>query len=71
MTEPGKCLVAPSSPRTFEDLGHLLISQEDDRAVVLVRDDGAGIPPEMLESVFDLFVRALPMCQRTHGISFA
>jgi CheY-like chemotaxis protein len=33
---------------------------EDEDAVLSVRDDGIGIAPEMLDSVFDLFVQARP-----------
>jgi CheY-like chemotaxis protein len=36
-------------------------------AVVRVRDDGIGIPPERLESIFDLFVQGSPSLARTEG----
>jgi PAS domain S-box-containing protein len=36
----------------------LTLSREDDRAVVAVRDNGIGIPPTMLASIFDLFTQA-------------
>jgi two-component system CheB/CheR fusion protein len=36
----------------------LRAGREDDQAVVRVRDNGDGIPPHMLDSVFDLFVQA-------------
>ena len=33
------------------------ISQQGDEAVIVIRDNGGGIPKEMLESIFDLFVQ--------------
>jgi PAS domain S-box-containing protein len=36
-------------------------------AVIRVRDDGIGIPPERLESIFDLFVQGSPSLARTEG----
>jgi CheY-like chemotaxis protein len=36
----------------------LTVEREGNEAVVKVRDNGIGIPPEMLERVFDLFVQA-------------
>ncbi len=36
----------------------LILSREDDQAVVTVRDNGVGIPPAMLSSIFDLFTQA-------------
>jgi signal transduction histidine kinase/integral membrane sensor domain MASE1/CheY-like chemotaxis protein len=36
----------------------LTVEREGSEAVVKVRDNGIGIPPEMLERVFDLFVQA-------------
>ncbi|HVT08844.1 MAG TPA: chemotaxis protein CheB [Polyangia bacterium] len=49
--------------------GHVWISGhiEGDRAVVRVRDDGAGIPPDMLDSVFDLFVQSNRTLDRAAG----
>jgi two-component system CheB/CheR fusion protein len=40
--------------------GHVWYSlqREEDQAVVRVRDDGAGIPADMLDRVFDLFFQA-------------
>jgi len=39
--------------------GHIILTveKEDGAAIVRVRDDGAGIPQEMLSSVFDLFTQ--------------
>jgi PAS domain S-box-containing protein len=36
----------------------LTLSREDDQAVVAVRDNGIGIPPTMLSSIFELFTQA-------------
>ncbi len=49
--------------------GHVLLSVERDgaEAVVCVRDDGAGIPREMLDSVFDLFVQSPRTLDRAQG----
>jgi len=49
--------------------GHVWISAhaEGDTAVVRVRDDGAGIPPDMLGSVFDLFVQSNRTLDRAAG----
>jgi len=35
----------------------LTLKRENDQAVLRVRDNGAGIPPEMLQSIFELFVQ--------------
>src|SRR5205814_958168 len=35
----------------------LSATREDDEAVVRVRDNGVGIPGEMLESIFELFTQ--------------
>lgn len=45
--------------------GHIevALAREGDWAVLSVRDDGIGIPPEMLERVFDLFTQV----QRSHA----
>jgi two-component system, chemotaxis family, CheB/CheR fusion protein len=49
--------------------GHVRLEarREDGRAVVRVRDDGAGIPPAMLESMFDLFVQSARTLDRSDG----
>jgi len=46
---------------------HLQVGKEDGAAVVRVRDDGAGIPTEMLESIFDLFVQSGRTLDRAAG----
>ena len=49
--------------------GHvsLEVYREHDEAVVRVRDDGAGIPGEMLDSVFELFVQSSRTLDRAAG----
>jgi two-component system, chemotaxis family, CheB/CheR fusion protein len=49
--------------------GHVWISAhaDGDTAVVRVRDDGAGIPRDMLGSVFDLFVQSNRTLDRAAG----
>jgi two-component system CheB/CheR fusion protein len=46
---------------------HLQLRREGDEAVIRVRDDGAGIPPSMLESVFELFVQSSRTLDRAAG----
>jgi signal transduction histidine kinase len=43
------------------------LAVEDETAVLRVRDDGAGIPEEELETVFELFSQAHPTLARTDG----
>ncbi len=45
----------------------LRLTCEDGAAVIRVRDDGAGIAPEMLDSVFDLFVQSSRTLDRAAG----
>jgi PAS domain S-box-containing protein len=45
----------------------ITLAVEDDVAVATIRDDGQGIPPEKLNSIFDLFVQAHPTLARTDG----
>jgi signal transduction histidine kinase len=49
--------------------GHLQVAltAEEGRAVVRVRDDGIGIPAELLPSIFDLFVQADREATRSEG----
>jgi two-component system CheB/CheR fusion protein len=49
--------------------GHvsLRVASEDGAAVIRVRDDGAGIPPEMAESIFELFVQSKRTLDRAAG----
>jgi two-component system CheB/CheR fusion protein len=49
--------------------GHVRFSvlRDGDDAVVRVRDDGAGLPPSMAESIFDLFVQATRTLDRASG----
>jgi two-component system CheB/CheR fusion protein len=49
--------------------GHvfLQVRQEAGEAVIRVKDDGAGIPPQMLESVFDLFVQGRQTIDHSNG----
>lgn len=54
----------------FTDRGgriELTIERRDDRAVVRVKDDGIGIPSELLSSVFEMFTQADPSPQRARG----
>jgi CheY-like chemotaxis protein len=46
---------------------HLSCKREGDWAVLGVRDDGAGIAPNMLESVFELFVQSNRTLDRAAG----
>ena len=45
----------------------LQASLEDDHVIIRVRDDGVGIPKEMLDSAFDLFVQARRTLDRARG----
>jgi two-component system CheB/CheR fusion protein len=49
--------------------GHVVLSMVKDaaEAVVRVRDDGVGIPPQVLDSVFDLFVQSSHTLDRAAG----
>jgi signal transduction histidine kinase/CheY-like chemotaxis protein len=41
--------------------------RDGEQAVVVVRDNGVGIPREMLTRIFDLFAQAEPLTARTQG----
>jgi two-component system CheB/CheR fusion protein len=43
------------------------IRREDDDAVISVRDDGVGIPKDMTEAIFDLFVQSRRTLDRAEG----
>ncbi|HVO88324.1 MAG TPA: PAS domain S-box protein [Casimicrobiaceae bacterium] len=49
--------------------GHIVVrvEREQEQVAVSVIDDGVGIPPAMLDKVFDLFVQVDPSLERTHG----
>jgi two-component system, chemotaxis family, CheB/CheR fusion protein len=49
--------------------GHitLRLCREDHEAVLIVRDDGQGIPGDMLESIFELFAQADTTLHREQG----
>jgi PAS domain S-box-containing protein len=51
------------------DGGHILLSvqQEDNEAVLRVRDTGLGISPELLPRIFDLFTQADRSLDRSQG----
>ena len=45
----------------------LQVRREDGAAVIRVKDDGAGIPKDMLESIFELFVQSRRTLDRAAG----
>jgi two-component system, chemotaxis family, CheB/CheR fusion protein len=45
----------------------LAVGREGEEAVIRVRDDGVGIPPHMLDSVFELFVQSSRTLDRAAG----
>jgi two-component system CheB/CheR fusion protein len=49
--------------------GHVVLEVVPDggEALIRVRDDGVGMPPEMLDSVFDLFVQSSRTLDRAAG----
>ena len=52
-----------------EDGGRIWLSmvREDEHAVISVRDNGIGIPPEVLPSLFDLFTQGERTLDRSEG----
>jgi signal transduction histidine kinase/CheY-like chemotaxis protein len=49
--------------------GHIdvLLQREGDEAVILVRDDGIGMEPDLVTKVFDLFMQGAPTIDRSRG----
>lgn len=49
--------------------GHIAVNvrQSDDEVIVEVRDDGAGIAPDLLPNVFDLFIQGYQGADRSTG----
>jgi signal transduction histidine kinase/CheY-like chemotaxis protein len=49
--------------------GRIAVScrRDGEHAMVVVRDNGVGIPREMLSRIFDLFAQAEPLAARTQG----
>jgi PAS domain S-box-containing protein len=45
----------------------LAARREGDSAIVVVEDDGPGIPPHMLDAIFDMFVQVDQSIARSHG----
>jgi PAS domain S-box-containing protein len=45
----------------------LVVERQDDSAVIRVRDNGVGIPPEMLDRVFEMFAQVDQSLERSHG----
>lgn len=45
----------------------LTAKRTDDVVVVTVKDDGAGIPPDKLESIFDMFMQVDRTAERSQG----
>jgi two-component system CheB/CheR fusion protein len=43
----------------------LILTRENDQAVIRVRDNGVGVPPDMLESIFELFVQTQSSLDRS------
>jgi PAS domain S-box-containing protein len=46
---------------------HLHATRGNDKVIVSLRDDGIGIPPEMLERIFDMFVQVDRSLEKIHS----
>ncbi|HEX4764547.1 MAG TPA: ATP-binding protein, partial [Usitatibacter sp.] len=46
---------------------HVSLSQEGNQAVLRVRDNGAGIPPQLMDVIFDLFAQGERTIDRSEG----
>jgi PAS domain S-box-containing protein len=46
---------------------HLQVEQQQDNAVIRVRDNGIGFPPEKLPTIFDVFAQINPSLDRAQG----
>jgi two-component system CheB/CheR fusion protein len=46
---------------------HFAISTEDTEAVITIADDGAGIPEQAMDSIFDLFIQSEITLERSIG----
>lgn len=55
------CKYTPCGGRVW-----LSVAPQDDQVTVEVRDTGAGIPPDMLEKIFDMFTQVHPDLERSH-----
>ncbi len=54
----------------YTDTGGLVrmsVTREGDDAVVRVRDNGIGLPPDMLPRIFELFTQVDGSLSRSHG----
>ena len=60
----GNAVEVHAARRPHRDHGR---SAKPDKAVLRVRDNGIGIPPELLPKVFDLFVQGDRSLDRTEG----
>ena len=63
------CNLLNNAAKYTEDVGKIWLdaAREGEEAVIRVRDNGAGMPPEILPCVFDLFVQADRSLARSEG----